>query len=158
MNLTTFSQRPSLFCARRCARPEAAAEQPCLLWPALPADDTSEPAAPCSCAENASPCWRTYCGPAAGTAGDDLHIKQVSACLLKLFILLLLFTKAKLFVVKMMLVILITWSLTVSVFSFLKSLLTKLVDEGCRVIPDATVESCWMFPQLEENLLHLKCC
>lgn len=36
--------------------------------------------------------------------------------------------------------------------------LTKLIDKGGWVVPDATVESCWMLSQLVENLLHLKCC
>ena len=36
--------------------------------------------------------------------------------------------------------------------------LTKFVDKGGRIIPDAAVESRWMVSQLVQNLLHLKRC
>lgn len=39
-----------------------------------------------------------------------------------------------------------------------EEILTELVNKRCWIIPDATVESCWMVPQLIENLLHLKSC
>lgn len=53
------------------------------------------------------------------------------------------------------------WSVFSDDFSVLKGrsvCLTKLVDKRGWVVPDATVESCRMVPQLVENLLHLKCC
>lgn len=52
----------------------------------------------------------------------------------------------------------LSWSLWRRRNTFHEEILTKLVNKWCWIIPDATVESCWMVPQLIENLLHLKSC
>lgn len=75
-NVRTCWQCPELSDEIHSVDPVAAAGQPCLLWPARPSDDTSEPAGPCSCAENASPYWHIYCGQATGRPVCDLEEKH----------------------------------------------------------------------------------